>query len=103
MTVYFLQRGPTNGPIKIGFSRDVISRIRTLRFQVRDRLWLLGVAAGNAKQEKVFHRRFADLRLSGEWFKPEGTLIEFIKSLPCPSTFKDHGRGLAYRLHAAFN
>lgn len=52
--------------IKIGRSTDVESRIKSLQTSSPGRLRLVGAISGDF--EKSFHKRFNDIRLSGEWF-----------------------------------
>jgi hypothetical protein len=72
--VYFVRAGD-NGPIKIGFSRNVNARIASLQTAHPERLKLLAVRRGHRDSERDFHARFAHLRLEGEWFLPEPELL----------------------------
>lgn len=65
--VYFVQ-GVDGGPIKIGTSRDVEDRVRTLQCASPVRLRVVGVVAGGAHLEATLHQRLAKHRLHGEWF-----------------------------------
>lgn len=67
--VYFIQQG-NDGPIKIGYAADVEKRLATLQVGNPTPLNLLGVHKGTMKTEKELHKRFAEHRLSGEWFVP---------------------------------
>lgn len=73
MSVYFAER---DGLIKIGVSRSPATRCQALRAR------LLGEVEGDYKTERQFHRRFAHLRVHGEWFAPDLDLIGFIDNLP---------------------
>ncbi len=77
--VYFLKAEP-NGPIKIGYSTNYISRIATLKTACPWDLTFLGWVEGNQNTERRLHRQFHHLRLKGEWFKPEESLMEFIRT-----------------------
>lgn len=47
----------------------------------RRRVYATRVAEGRMKQvEQSFHQRFAHLRESGEWFRLEGDLAQFLES-----------------------
>jgi len=71
--VYFVQAA--SGPIKIGATVDIGTRILELQVSQWERLSLLGIF--HAKERDV-HDQFAHLRLRGEWFRPEQDLLDFI-------------------------
>lgn len=73
--VYFVQ-GP-GGLIKIGFSLDVPSRIRSLESNCGP-LQLRLQLDGGRRLERHLHRLFKDLRRHGEWFEPGPQLLDFI-------------------------
>lgn len=84
--IYFLQQGKS-GPIKIGWSTNIRTRIASLQTATHERLHLLLVLDGQAKDERRLHAWFAHERLGGEWFSPDGELASFIaaKLAPAPS------------------
>ncbi len=103
MAVYFIQAGRANGLIKIGTSRDVWKREKTLRQIHKEPLFLLAVMDGAHKEEHAMHKRFARWQYQGEWFYPARELLDFILTLPEPHvSMADDGRGWAFRFHAAF-
>lgn len=73
---YFVRAGD-EGPIKIGWTRNLLVRLRTLSVMWPVPLKLLGVIKGNV--EAQCHARFADFRLGGEWFMPAPSVQEFIR------------------------
>jgi hypothetical protein len=73
MAVYFARKGQ-NGPIKIGCSAHVEGRLRRLG------LTLVAEVVGMYKTEKYIHAKFDHLRISGEWFRAEPELFDFIAS-----------------------
>ncbi len=73
--VYFIQMGE-DGPIKIGHSRDVGRRLKSMQTSCPALLRLLGTIAG--AQECLVHVRFHHLRIAGEWFRAEPDLLDFI-------------------------
>lgn len=75
--VYFVQAGES-GPIKIGLSDNPAGRVASLQTAHPECLRLLRVIPGNGKYERALHKRFAGLRLQGEWFKPDKTLLAYI-------------------------
>lgn len=71
MKTYFVQKS-VSGVIKIGRSKNVVSRISNLQCACEEPLVLL--LSTNAVTEKEMHARFAADRVLGEWFKPDGIL-----------------------------
>lgn len=72
--VYFIQ-GRVTGLIKIGFSRDVASRLEALRSASPDALDVLGVVDGGQALERALHARFREFTEHGEWFRPSPDLL----------------------------
>jgi hypothetical protein len=79
MYVYFIQESG-EGCIKIGHSKDPISRFRTIQSHNSNSLKLLKVINGDCKEEKILHRLFfrEKIRTAGEWFVPSEELMKFI-------------------------
>ena len=73
---YFIQAGG-DGPIKIGWTRNLLVRLRTLSAMWPVPLRLLGVIKGNV--EAHCHARLAAFRLGGEWFVPLPIVLDFIR------------------------
>lgn len=65
--VYFVQSAG-GGPIKIGVSKNVRARIRSLQTSSPTPLVLLGVVAGSRDTEAALHHRLHASRIRGEWF-----------------------------------
>jgi len=78
--VYFIQDTGT-GHIKIGWSKGVEDRLRTLQQANPSELLLLRSVNGGRKEEAGFHRKFQRLRVRGEWFRPTPELLDFIKGI----------------------
>lgn len=73
---YFIQ-GEDGGPIKIGFTTNhPKERLSELQVGSPVRLCFVGFMKG--RRELELHRRFAHLRLHGEWFDNDLELCEFI-------------------------
>lgn len=67
-SVYFI-RQRNGGPTKIGFATDVNARLAALQTAHAQPLHVAGVWPGaTSDDEKRLHAKFADKRLSGEWF-----------------------------------
>lgn len=74
---YFLQAGE-NGPIKIGSTRNLVVRLRTLATIAPLPLRLLGIMRGD--YEDYCHARLGAFRTHGEWFVPSDAVLEFIRT-----------------------
>lgn|GEM_PF-1614371 len=66
--VYFVSAGE-GGPIKIGWSQDVASRIEQLQVGNAYKLILLAKIPGTMADEAETHKRFKHLRMESEWFR----------------------------------
>lgn len=67
---------PTTKLIKIGKSCEVEKRIKTLSTQSGCKLEVLHVF--NDNRENKLHKRFADLRIYGEWFADDGQIRDYV-------------------------
>jgi hypothetical protein len=76
-STYFLQAG-TSGPIKIGSTRNLAVRIRTLMTMSPVPLRFLGVMKGD--HEEACHMHLGAFRIHGEWFTPEEPVLQFIRA-----------------------
>lgn len=82
-SVYFIQRGE-GGPIKIGVSTDVATRLRSLQAKSSELLVLLGTLPGGAELEQALHGRFRDQKVEGEWFRLSPELLRLACGAPRP-------------------
>lgn len=78
--VYLVQRD-SDGAIKIGFTSDVMRRVKEVRKESSAEVSLLAVFPGDKPDELRIHGRFREARLDGEWFRPVPELLDFIDSL----------------------
>ena len=76
--VYFARRADGSGPIKIGNTSDPCERIKSLSLICESELAMLAFAPGGFTAERSVHLKFADSRLSGEWFTATPELTAFI-------------------------
>lgn len=74
--IYFIQAGEA-GAIKIGLAADPSGRLMQLQTSSASPLRMLRTFDGGRELEAALHRRFARLRLHGEWFKPDEELLRF--------------------------
>jgi hypothetical protein len=79
--IYFVQCWPSDGTryVKIGTAIDVQARIRELQCGNPIELELLGTIVGGRKTEAWIHRRFAELRVGGEWFELRDALHTWLE------------------------
>ncbi len=68
------------GAIKIGYSRDLSTRIVTLQTASPVPLRIAATLAGPPSLEQKIHCRFMHLRTHGEWFSLAPELIAFMQS-----------------------
>lgn len=83
MYLYFIQAGD-NGPIKIGVSSRVETRLRSLQTAHYEKLTCIKKTATKIdpyKIEKEIHRIFSRFRINGEWYSPDKYLTFFISSI----------------------
>src|SRR5258707_11256206 len=86
--VYFLQSTSPEQLIKIGNSENPRNRVSELQTGNGYRLILLKVVKGGKVEERELHKKFQDLQVCGEWFKPEQKLVDFIDSLLSDKEFR---------------
>lgn len=79
--IYFVQAGE-NGPVKIGWAKNVIHRIQELQTGNPCKLGCLGMMEGSQNEESSLHEKFKRYRGVGEWFEPSADLLSFIKDTP---------------------
>ena len=80
MAVYFLYAKKARR-IKIGYSDNPKKRICSIQTASPESLILLAVLGGKRELEQAIHLRFHYLRESGEWFKAEDELFEWIHAV----------------------
>jgi hypothetical protein len=82
--IYFAQRGES-GPIKIGVSGNVKSRVSALQTNVAEPVRLLASMVGTRTMEAEIHSQFHAHRLRGEWFRPVPELLAYVAELSKPA------------------
>jgi hypothetical protein len=79
--VYFLRAKDGSGPIKIGFSVHLESRVKSVSSSIKKDLEIIGILEGYMSDEAWTHQKFINHRLDGEWFSPVEEIISFAKSV----------------------
>lgn len=82
---YFVRRADGAGPIKIGFSGFLPSRLTSIRKETGSGpLVPLAVTTGGRLRESAYHFQFRAHRLHGEWFNPHPDILAEIARLTTP-------------------
>ncbi len=82
--IYFIQRHPVamhedgGGPIKIGYTANLRTRLNDLRCASPDELFVLLTLHGDKKDEKALHLEFEEHWIRGEWFRAHDDLYDYI-------------------------
>jgi len=79
--LYLFKAGPF---FKIGFSRDVKARLRTIASNCPlpvELVCSLPEGLSSKETERRLHKRFRTKRVRGEWFRLDPEDVEFIKGL----------------------
>ena len=91
-SVYFIRQGK-GGPIKIGITTNIESRMRTFQTASPVPLHLLRLEPGGRRRELQLHHRFRAYRMEGEWFQA-GPVLDYIHTAPTNlPTATHHARG----------
>jgi hypothetical protein len=72
--VYFVQWATKDGPVKIGATSEIKSRLRDLQVASPYKLAVVGTIVADGSKtahwmERLIHGRLRRLRLHGEWFQ----------------------------------
>jgi hypothetical protein len=67
--------------IKIGRATKLRARLRGIQLQSAAPVELLHAMPGGPLEERALHKRFADLRVHGEWFRAAPSLLAHIEGL----------------------
>jgi uncharacterized protein YozE (UPF0346 family) len=80
-TIYFIQSELKN-TIKIGYTAgNPEDRRKSLQTAHSHKLKIIATMPGTLEHEKDLHKRFAQYRLSGEWFESHPDILAFISML----------------------
>jgi hypothetical protein len=75
LQTYFIQS--ESGHVKIGRSHNPLARLKSLQTGRHDRLKIVKIIKNDV--ETQLHQRFAHLRESGEWFRCDKELADFLE------------------------
>lgn len=83
--IYFILNEDSNA-IKIGRAKDLAKRMNALQTSSPAQLKLIkSLHVEGAKRahelEQLLHKQFNEIRLAGEWFKADASLLEYISQL----------------------
>jgi ribosomal protein L40E len=87
--VYFISGPGSADPIKIGFtSGDAETRLKGIQTGSPVRLNVIATIESDYRLENQIHRKFAQHRLSGEWFSRAPEIMEYIaQNAKTPSAY----------------
>lgn len=72
--IYFIQAG-SDGPVKIGYTASPANRAAALQTNHYSELTVLREIPGNKNTERWLHAHFKMLKVRGEWFKYDPTML----------------------------
>ena len=78
--IYFMQHSYSK-KIKIGKTEYIASRYDTINRHNAGDIELLLTVDGYTKEETALHRKFAEYRITGEWFEPTQKILDYIEEL----------------------
>lgn len=76
----YLIKDTYNDRLKIGRSINPQKRIKQLQTSNSGSLEILFIVNGRGHEEESLHRKFNELRICGEWFVNDDTIIEYFKN-----------------------
>lgn len=76
--VYFVRAGDA---VKIGWSKDVASRVRSIQVANAQEVELVALVEGGEAEERELHDLFAPHHIRGEWYRHEGLVEATIAKL----------------------
>ena len=76
--LYFIKQGEH---VKIGYTDKIRTRLSSLQSANPNKLEVVGLIEGEYKDELEHHNKFKHLSSSGEWFKYDADLCDYIAKL----------------------
>ncbi len=83
MAVYFIRRGE-DGPVKIGFAKDVVSRLSAIQISCAEPVSVIRLIEGGRETERAMHQKFAPVAIRGEWHKFDAAMLNVGDEVPIP-------------------
>jgi hypothetical protein len=71
----YLMTDECRGVCKIGYTANPQSRIKTFKTVYPFEMKFAGLMVGDKLGEKTTHEAFSHLRITGEWFKHDGSIV----------------------------
>jgi acetyl-CoA carboxylase carboxyltransferase component len=79
--VYFIERTDGVGPIKIGFTAHLKSRLNAIAKEIGRPVHVIAKFSGGRTAEESLHLRFGKRRVYGEWFERCKEIVDTAKYL----------------------
>ena len=80
-TYTYVLQGADSGNIKIGTTRNLRSRLPSLRTSCSEALHVVAILDGRLCGERALHHRFRQQRIRGEWFRPAKRLLTAVAQM----------------------
>lgn len=80
--IYFVSPAQKQDLIKIGYTTNLVARLRSLRTSSPDELQIHLVIPGSREGEQDLHRQFSSSHVRREWFKRTKAIDDFIARVP---------------------
>ena len=81
--IYFM-RANNDGPVKIGWSHNLALRMKQVKSNSDTILTVIRLVEGDKWVERWFHKEFKLLRISGEWFRFDPSMMELSPPIDRP-------------------
>ena len=79
--VYFLRERRKNGFIKIGSTKDLPERTRSLQQGNPHELKIIATIPGCSNVEETIRKNLEAFKFRGEWFEPADEVLNYIKKI----------------------
>ena len=77
----YLAKNEATTDLKIGISTNPAKRIKLLNTSSSHKISLIHIIKGSYETESYLHNLFKTLRLNGEWFKYDESILETFKNM----------------------
>jgi hypothetical protein len=76
--IYFISYENDPTKVKIGYTTNLGSRLRSYRTGSPHEIQVQHVRSGSREAEQALHRKFANDHIKGEWFKRSVAILEYM-------------------------